>query len=169
MDKENSIKAVIELINSLGIENEIREALISKPENVSERKEKTSNGYQIYYDEAAGKAVGIVYKNMVFLKNTSKKKLHWYDAASYCKTVVVNGITSQLCPADESWKTEFKRIARGVYKALVEIGAEKLDCLTWASEYNAKCAWYQRFSDGLIYNFYCKDNYNYVRPVLILD
>ncbi len=167
MDKENSIKAVIELINSLGIENEIREALISK--KATERKEKTSNGYQIYYDEASGEAVGIVYKNMVFLKNTSEKKLHWYDAAIYCKTVVINGITSQLCPADESWKTEFKRIARGVYKALLEIGAEKLDCLTWASEYNAKCAWYQRFSDGLIYNFYCKDNYNYVRPVLILD
>ncbi len=169
MKKKQLVKDILSLIHNQGLEKEIIEALTSNQQNVSERKEKTSNGYQIYYDEATGKAVGIVYKNMVFLKNTSKKKLHWYDAAIYCKTVVINGITSRLCPADESWKTEFKKIAGNLYKALLEIGAENLDDLTWAAECNANYAWSQSFGNGNVTS-YGKTFYSgYVRPVLILD
>lgn len=132
------------------------------------RPQKTSNGYEIYYDESSGEAVGIIYKNLVFLKKTSEKKLDWYDAVDYCKTVVINGMISELCPVSGNWKQEFAKIHKDLYDALAEIGAKNLNYPTWSSsEFGKHYAWLQRLCDGYIYDF---DRYGhfYVRPVLVL-
>lgn len=167
--KKEEIDVIVLMIRNLGIENEVREALSSNSEKPLPQKEKTSNGYRIYYDKTSNDAVGIIYKNMVFLKETSEKKLNWDDAVKYCKTVVLNGITSQLCPVDRNWKTELNSIAKGLYTALKEIGARRLDDWTWCSEYSYYYAWGQYFSNGSMF-YGGKTNYSsYVRPVLILQ
>ncbi len=168
--KKEEIDVIVLMIRNLGIENEVREALSSNSEKPLPQKEKTSNGYRIYYDKTSNDAVGIIYKNVVFLKETSEKKLNWDDAVTYCKTIVINGITSQLCPVDRNWKTEFDSIAKDLYTALKEIGARRLDDWTWCSEYsNTGYAWIQYFSDGYVYDYYLKGSTCYVRPVLILQ
>lgn len=55
-----------------------------------------------------------------------------------------------------------------INKALIENGGEPLkDDWYWSSsEYNFNSAWYIRFSDGSVYNYYNKTSYGYVRPVL---
>lgn len=173
MEKKKALELVISLIRKFGLEDEVASELNRVDNSVIGEKvsssQKTSNGYEIYYDNSNGEAVGIVYKNLVFLKKTSQKKLDWYEAVEYCKTVIVNGIESQLCPADEDWREEFREIVKDLYEALHEIGAENLDDYTWsASVYNNSLAREQNLSDGsmsLDYKF--KDNY--VRPVLDLE
>lgn len=164
MKKNEAIKLVLELIQEHDLADKIRDILSELPKP---RKEKASNGYKIYYDESNGEAVGIVYKNLVFLKKTSSKEINWFDAVEYCKTFVINGITSQLCPMDDI-KYEFLMIAHGPYEALQEIGAEHLDCFTWCSENDNFVAWTQRFSDGKLFGYEHKHFNNYVRPVLVL-
>ncbi len=132
------------------------------------KQEKTSNGYQIYYDETSGETVGVVYKNIVFLKHVSKKTMTWYEAAAYCKTIVINGITAQLCPVDNSLQYEFENLSRGLYRALKEIGAVMLKYYSWAAEYSKYHAWYQGFSNGYIDKGSKSIDFFYVRPVLIL-
>lgn len=171
MKKE--VQAVLNLIKDLGIESEIRETLELEskgtPSVVREaRPQRTSNGYEIYYDEASGKAVGIVYKNRVFLKTTSSEKITWREAAEYCKSIIINGITSQFCPVDDNWKKEFCNVYQNLYQALKEIGAENLDYSTeWCFENGSVWAWTQSLSDGSTDAYYKHYNY-YVRPVLIL-
>lgn len=172
MKKE--VQAVLNLIKDLGIEDDIFQALGGKSakrsvvEAISKPK-KTSNGYEIYYDERSNEVVGIVYKNRVFLKTTSSERINWHEAAEYCKSIIINGITSQFCPVDDNWKKEFCNVYQNLYQALKEIGAENLDYYTWCSEYDDTWAWTQRFSDGGVsYNFNKNLSY-YVRPVLVLN
>lgn len=165
MKQNEVIKLVLELIQEHDLADKIRDVLseLQKP-----CKERTSNGYEIYYDESNGEAVGIVYKNLVFLKSTSSQEINWYEAVEYCKTVVINGIQAQLCPVEEELGEEFRGVAEDLYKALQEIGAENLDDWTWCSEYSYYYAWIQRFSDGSLY-YYDKYDYTWsVRPVLVL-
>lgn len=164
MNKDNLVKDVLSLIHNQNIENEIREALSLKP---LKQREKTSDDFEIYYDQASGEAVGIVHKNIVFLKHVSDKDMSWNDAVAYCETVVINGIRAQLCPAGKNWPTEFKKISKELWLALKEIGAEKLDYWTWASKYNGNYAWYQNFLSGGVGKDYKNLNF-YVRPVLLL-
>lgn len=172
MNKDNLIKDVLSLIHNQNIENEIREALSSKQEKqiekTSKRKEKTSNGYDIYYNKISGEAVGIVYQNIVFLKHISENPMSWYDAVSSCKEIVINGVKAQLCPVNTNWRTELKIISEELCLALEEIGAEHLDCWIWASKFDSDYAWIQYLRDGKTdYNFKLS-NY-YVRPVLVLE
>lgn len=151
----------------------------------------TSNGYEIYNDETSGEAVGVVYKNLVFLKIVSESPMNWDNAVEYCKTVVINGITAELCPVDDyySWMKEFDKISKDLYEALKEIGAEKLEHGTWCSGcedkklYGAQSlypyrqgflAWVQSFV-CIDQSFVCgnviddsKSSNYYVRPVLVL-
>lgn len=132
----------------------------------------TDTAFEVYRDEVSGEAVGIVYRDLVFLKGTSPQKLNWQEAQSYCKTVVVNGITAELCPASRDWKQEFHHLSEDLYLALREIGAEHPDATTWCAEYASEgmrlYAWYQNFCTGQISNG-CKVDYKfYVRPVLPL-
>lgn len=171
MKKE--VQAVLNLIKDLGIENEIRETLELEskgtPSVVREAgPQRTSNGYEIYYDEASGKAVGIVYKNRVFLKTTSSERINWHEAAEYCKSIIINGITSQFCPVDDNWKKEFCNVYQNLYQALKEIGAENLDYSTWCSENGSSWAWIQDLSDGYVIFNHSKNLSCYVRPVLVL-
>lgn len=97
--------------------------------------------------------------------------MDWFEAVEYCKTVIVNGIESQLCPADEDWREEFREIVKDLYEALHEIGAENLDDYTWASsEDDCSWAWIQDFSGG---GDVCRSYKvlfgNDVRPVLVLE
>lgn len=172
MKKE--VQAVLNLIKDLGIEDDIFQALGEKSAKgsvveVISKLKKTSNGYEIYYDESSGNAVGIVYKNLVFLKTTSSEKINWYEAVKYCKTIIINGIVSELCPVAEKWRKEFKSVSRDLYKALAEIGAENLDYTTWCSEHSGNNAGTQRFSDGYIDWSSKNINNYYVRPVLVLN
>lgn len=165
MKKE--VTATLNLIKDLELENDVRMAL-----NVSEKRysspQKTSNGYEIYYEESSGEAVGIVYNNIVFLKKSSGRLMTLFEADWYCKSIVINGVTSQLCPVDDSWIGELKKIYRDLYQALTEIGAENLDHYTWCSKHpNANYAWIQRLSNGDT-SYYGKSNFRYVRPVLVL-
>lgn len=173
MNKENLVKDVLSLIHNQNIENEIREALSPKPEKriskILKPKEKTSDDLEIYYDQASGEAVGIVYKNIVFLKHISKAPMNWNKAVAYCKTIVINGIKAQLCPVDDNWRAEFEKISKKLCHALEKIGAEKFDYFTWATELDNTWAWHQRFSnDGYVGYTNLKGNSSYVRPVLIL-
>lgn len=130
-------------------------------------KEKTSDDFEIYYDQGSGEAVGIVYKNIVFLKHISKGPMNWNKAVAYCKTIVINGIKAQLCPVDDNWRAEFEKISKKLCLALEKIGAEHLDSWIWASEYSHNYAWVQYLSDGNT-SMYSKYSYSYVRPVLVL-
>lgn len=146
------------------MEKKIKAALMFE----AERPEKTSNGFEIYYDEETGEAVGIVYEGIVHLKRTSPVVMNWWDAVNYCKTVVINGIRSELCPVNDTWLEEFESIHKALYQAFDEIGAENLNYASWCAEFSISHAWYQSFGNGTISNGYAK-NYNYyVRPVLIL-
>ncbi len=166
MNKDNLVKDVLSLIYNQNIENEIREALSSKS---LKPKEKTSDDFEIYYDQASGEAVGIIYKNIVFLKHISKGPMNWNKAVAYCKTIVINGIRARLCPVDDNWRAEFEKISKKLYHAFEKIGAEKLDYFTWASEYDDTWAWLQRFTDdGYVGYTNYKGSSNYVRPVLLL-
>ena len=171
MKKE--VQAVLNLIKDLGIEDDIFQALGGKSAKrsvveVISKTKKTSNGYEIYYDERSNEVVGIVYKDLVFLKKTSDRCLTWFEAAEYCKSIIINGIASQFCPVDGIWKEEFKKISQDLCDALAEIGAEKLAYCTWCSEYSYTNAWYQSLYSGNVYN-YSKYKRRYVRPVLVLN
>ena len=128
----------------------------------------TSNGYKIYYDKTSGEAVGIVYKKLVFLKAFSERKMNWYEAVEYCKTIVINGIVAELCPVMKNWETEFRDIYCDLKQALKEIGAEKSDYCTWCSEKDDLNAWCQYFIRGNVYPSYKGYDSSYVRPVLVL-
>lgn len=168
--KKEEIDVIVLMIRNLGIENEVREALSSNSEKPLLQKEKTSNGYRIYYNEANGEAVGIVYKNLVFLKETSKKRMTWSDAVKYCEMVVINGITSQLCPVGEEFRKEFKRDSREIYQALAEIGAKNLAYPIWGEAQNyRRYAWTLSFGNGCIDVDSMFISFNYVRAVLILQ
>lgn len=146
-------------------------------------KKMTSNGYEIYYDEASGEAVGIVYNNLVFLKTVSERRMDWDDAAAYCKTIVINGITAELCPVTKNWRSEISAVYSGLQRALKEIGAEKSDCCTWCCDCDSSklhsCietfypwskmyyAWVQSFENGNVIDTRKHDSF-YVRPVLVL-
>ncbi len=146
-------------------------------------KKMTSNGYEIYYDKASGEAVGIVHKNLVFLKTTSERRMDWYEAVEYCKTIVINGITAELCPVTKDWYVEFTDIYCDLRQALKEIGAEKSDCCTWCCDCDSSklrsCiekfypwskgyyAWVQSFDNGNMCDD-MKSGHYAVRPVLVL-
>ncbi len=150
--------------------NLVQSALGFKRLATSLRPQITSNGYEIYYDEISGNVVGIVYRNLVFLKGVSERRMNWHDAVDYCKTIVINGITAELCPvdSDDSWEKEFYSISKSLYEALREIGAENLDTYTWCSEYSKDKAWLQYVGDSDVYTC-LKDGCNFnVRPVLVL-
>lgn len=169
MEKKELAKSLMLTVRALGIEEEMRQELNLKDASKL-RPERTSNGYEIYYDEESGESVGIVYNGIVHLKRTSPERMHWCRAVKYCKTVVINGIQSELCPVDNIWRKEFKKIHGALSIALAEIGAEHLDLYTWCSEYDYddSNAWGQGFSGGSFY-YGSKDYYNsYVRPVLVL-
>ena len=170
MKKE--VKAALNLIKDLEIEEEIFHALeaeLCKTPAVEEssRPKRTSNGYEIYYDENSNEAVGVVYNNLVFLKKSSGRRMTWFEVVDYCKSIVINGITSEICLVDATWPGELKKIYRDLCQALKEIGAENLDYFTWCSEYDSSNAWYQNLSDGYVY-YTSKSNFRYVRPVLVL-
>lgn len=165
--KEKAIKIIMEMIETFEVANEIKARLNSLEETVI-RPEKISNGFEIYYDQISGEAVGIVYQGIVHLKKTSAKKMNWFDAKKYCQTVVINGITSQLFPITDDWKEEFPQVSKGWYDALCEIGADNPDEFTWCSEYSGIIAWYQTFNNGDIYYGNKLNGNLYVRPVLIL-
>lgn len=64
---KQEVEAVLNLIKDLLLK------LVKKPAVVQGPKpNKASNGYGIYYDVNSGEVVGIVYKNIIFLKQTSK-------------------------------------------------------------------------------------------------
>ena len=172
MNKDNLVKDVLSLIHNQNIEKEIKEVLSPKPEKRTSKtlkpKEKTYDDFETYYDQVNGEAVGIVYKNIVFLKKVTRDPLNWNEAVAYCKTIEINGIKARLCPVDDNWQTEFKMISKELYLALEKIGAEKLDYDTWASERSYKSAWSQRFSNGNVYTNHNKAISFYVRPVLLL-
>lgn len=147
-------------------------------------KKMTSNGYEIYYDETNSEAVGIVYKNMVFLKDVSEREMDWDEAVEYCQKILINGIRAELCPVTKDWYIEFTAIYLGLQQALKEIGAEKSDCCTWCCDCDSSnlrsCiekfypwsktwyAWVQSFENGNMFEDLKSHNY-YVRPVLVLD
>lgn len=171
MNKDNLIKDVLSLIHNQNIENEIREALSPKPvKRISKTlkpKGKTSDDFEIYYDQASGEAVGIVYKNIVFLKHISEGSMKWNKAVAYCRTIVINGIKAQLCPVDENWRKELVKISKKLCLALKKIGAVHLDSWIWASEYSYEYACTQHLSSGST-GWNLKNYTNYVRPVLVL-
>lgn len=174
---KKKVQAVLNLIKDLLLK------LVKNPAVVQGSKpEKTSNGYEIYYDINSGEAVGIVYKNIVFLKQTSKYLLYWTEAVEYCKSIIINGITSQLCPVDDIWKEEFERNSQCLYDALKEIGAKHLNSDTWGTEYSCDHVWAKYFHwckenyawglcflDGNVDWYYKTSDRYYVRPVLVLD
>ena len=136
------------------------------------RNDGAGKAFDVYRNEVSGEAVGIAFGDLVFLKETSPQKLSWKEAQAYCETVVVNGITAELCSANRDWEKEFSHFSKDLYSALRRIGAEHPDSTTWCAEYVSEgtCwyAWYQNFCTGQISNG-CKVDYKfYVRPVLRL-
>ena len=171
MKKE--VTAVLNLIKDLEIEEEIFHALEAELRKMpaveeSSRPKRTSNGYEIYYDESSGQPVGIVYNNVVFLRTISEVPITWSEVAEYCKSIIINGIVSELCPVDATWPGELKKISQDLYQALTEIGAGYLDHYTWCSEISHinACKW--RLSDGSISLNFRTGSRSYVRPVLVL-
>lgn len=161
MKKE--VTAVLNLIKELEVESDVRLALGAN------RPQATSNGYPIYYDEASGEAAGIFYKNIVFLKNVSEKRLTWPEAVEYCKTIVINGVTAQLCPVSNEREGEFKKVCRDLKTALAEIGAKELDTATWCTEVDRDSAWKLCFDNGHLSSASKEYGHpSYVRPVLLL-
>lgn len=128
----------------------------------------TSNGYEIYYNEKTGEAEGIVFMGRVICKKTSSEKMNWYEAVDYCKTVIVNGIQSELCPMDRVWRNMFRAVYEDLRQALQEIGAEHLDCCTWCVDHSNCYAWCLRITDGVSYNYCGKAAGFYIRPILVL-
>lgn len=175
MKKE--VTAVLNLIRDLQIEDEIRAALIGEDSKAEVEKvpaakprRQTSNGYPIYFDETTGEAVGIMYGNMVFLTAASEKKMSWDQAVEYCKTIVINGITAQLCPIAEKWMDDFKMRCPDLREALLRIGADKeaLNSATWCEAKDKNDAWKLSFNNGCISRAYRDGFYAFARPVLIL-
>lgn len=175
MKKE--VIAVLNLIRDLQIEEEIRAAFIDRLSGAEvettpavKPRRQTSNGYPIYYDNDTGEAVGIIYKNMVFLASASAKKISWYDGLEYCKTIIINGITAQLCPITKQWINEFKGLCFDLREALLGIGADKeaLNAATWCEAKDKNDAWKLSFNNGHISRAYIEGNLSYVRPILIL-
>lgn len=134
------------------------------------RPQTTSNGYKIYYDKASGEAVGIVYKNLVFLKVVSEREMNWYEAEAYCYLIDINDITAELCPVNyNSWREEFLDISKSLYVALKEIGAKNLDAYTWCAQRNSNEGCLQNFAIGDVCSYLKGCTLAYLRPVLVLD
>lgn len=100
--------------------------------------QKTSNGYEIYYDKKSGNAVGIVWTDFVFLKETSPRRLSFDEAWQYCNKILINGLRAEVFPVDEcaDWCDWCHSLdLEGLYMALAEIGAENLTEEFWCGEY----------------------------------
>lgn len=168
MDKKKIIESVLTQIKTHGIADEIVSA--------SNAKKNACNRFERYYDNETEEVVGLVYDDLVILKQTSEEQMLWKDAEFYCKTVVVNGIRAELCPVMPEWKTDVVAGTQDLAAALREIGAENLDSPTWCEAYSRTesqspfsnlYAWYLRLGANLSNG--CKCDYKfYVRPVLRL-
>lgn len=166
MDKEKIIKSILKEIEMYGIAGEILSALNAK--------KIAGHRFERYYDNETGEVVGLVYDDLVILKQTSPEKMKWNDAEAYCQTVVINGIQAELCPIVPEWKKDVVAGTQDLAAALQEIGAENLDSPTWCEAYPLPesmfgnlYAWYLCFGANLSNG--CKCDYKfYVRPVLRL-
>lgn len=160
MSKKENIASVTQIENNGPAEKNSSVAL-----------QKTSNGFDIYRDEATGETLGIVWGRFVVLKKTSAERLNWRDAEAYCQTVVVNGVTAELFPILPTERERPAEDTRELAAALAEIGAVNLDSPTWCQSYKSQppelYAWYLWF--GVRLSNGCKCDYKFhVRPVLRL-
>lgn len=166
-EKLTLAKSLMLTVREFGLEEEMRQMLDPAEKSSAECPKKTSNGFEIYFDEETGEAVGIIHNGIVHLKKTSPKPMSWYQALLYCETVVINGIRSELCPADLAWTKEFRRIYVDLDIALEEIGGENLDETVWCKSCSEVFAGTQCFFDGYV-GASDKTLIGYVRPVLVL-
>ena len=104
------------------------------------------------------------------LASASAKRMSCDQAVEYCKTIVINGVTAQLCPITEKWINEFKKLCPDLRQALIGIGADKavLNSATWCEAKDRNDAWKLSFNNGCISRAYRDGFYAFVRPVLIL-
>lgn len=183
MNKNEIIESVLLQIRKHGIAHEIVSALTEKSAegNLQETNvpppvalKAKFRSFELYYDDETKEPVGVIYGNMVILKQTSKEKMAWGEAEAYCRSVVINGMTASLCPVMPEWKDDVVGNTQDLAAALEAIGAENLDTPTWCEAYQMPeslfadlYAWYlclgSQLSNG------CKCDYKfYVRPVLLL-
>ncbi len=95
-------------------------------------------------------------------------KMKWNDAVEYCDKLAKETSLPYHLPTQKELMLMYIH-KEAVNKALAEAGGEPLkDGWYWSStEYNNNYSWGLNMGNG-IYNYYSKNNYNYVRPVLAL-